>query len=446
MRLNVRVVSEKFQKKFASNIPENENHYAASRNAFIVDGATAVTIAALITGTFLSGLLEVIGASKLLNGIISALPLLASLSSPFGAFFAQHRVKQKMFVCAGAFLHRLMFTTVLFLPIMPISQPLKVFMAAILICAAHCLGGIISPSASGWLISLVPAKMRGRYFATRELISLITLAAITLSGGSMLDFFDAKGKKEIGFVAIGIIVGLLTIVNVYALLTTMEPEAEKDDTSKISLLNAFKMVLKDDGFRPFIIMNGMFNFSAQILIPYFGIYLIHDLKISYIKISVVAFATSILKAVVVKRWGSLADRTSWTYVSRLAILIIAISHIMYFFMVPGNSSWLYPGAALFSNFGWAAIGIAIFNTQYDYAPKKGRSLYIGVGLALTGILGFLGAIAGSAIMTIMKNISWKVFNSVIKPQQIMSLFSGFALLVCVVYIKNIMETKEKQAD
>ena len=89
--------------------------------------------------------------------------------------------------------------------------------------------------------------------------------------------------------------------------------------------------------------------------------------------------------------------------------------------------------------GWAAIGIALFNVRYDFAPIKGRAIYLGFSDAFTGVLGFFGVFIGSLIMELTQNINMLISGFDIRPQQLLALLSGTMLLGCALYIKKQIE-------
>lgn len=439
----VMYVLGRMRRKFINQIPENKSQYKKSRIAFTVDGATAATIGALVTNTYLSGFLQYIGVSTAMNGIISALPTLAAVSQPFGASFAQRYKKRKPFVSAGAIIHRSLFTLMFFVPLFIKDTTSRIITVTIMFASSHFIGAFINPAASNWLISLTPQRVRGRYFSIRELYSLILVSVTTLIAGVILDKFRVGDSRQTGFVLLGVIVGSLSIANFISLAQVMEPETLEEATKGVRLTKTIKMVLTSKSFRPVLVMNIIYNIGMQIAVPYNGIYLVGTVKLSYTLISIVGFAASILKALIVRKWGKLADRTSWANVCKLSIGIVGISHVLNIFLIPSTGQWLYPTVALFSNIGWAAIGIAILNVQYDYAPLKGRTMYIGVCGASTGLLGFSGVFLGSWILDIVEKFKPTLFGLEIFGQQILMLISGTILILCSIYIYKVVEKEQK---
>ncbi|OQB14567.1 MAG: Major Facilitator Superfamily protein [Firmicutes bacterium ADurb.Bin193] len=442
MYYHIMYILGRLRRRYINQIPEGKSEYLNSRRAFTIDGVTAFAVLNLVSFVYLSGLLHHIGAPKTLNGIISAFPALVNVAQPMGAALAQNIKKRKPYISAGALLHRLMFTLIFFVPLfLPPSQACAVI--AILLFSGHFINAFITPMANSWIISLTPQRVRGKYFGLREFYSMITAAAVLLLTGFILDYFKDMGKAGTGFLYVGVIVGILTLINTIALSRVMEPESLEQSVRGEPIAKILKMVLTEKGFRPVLILSGIFMLGIQVAVPYHGIYMVDDLKISYGFISTVSFITMIQKAVIVRRWGRLADKTSWARVCRLSVILIAASHLLNFFLTPSTWIWAYPASALIASFGWASINIALLNVQYDYAPMKGRTIYIGICGAVTGIIGFLGVFLGSFILPLADKYKPVVFGMVLKGQQILMLISGILLVSCAVYTFSVVEKKEK---
>ena len=433
----------RIRKKYMNQIPEDKNQYKKSRIAFTIDGATAAVIVTLVSGTFLSGYLQYIGVSTNMNGIISAIPPLVAMSQPLGAAFAQKYKKRKPLVTSGAILHRGLFTLMFFIPFFIENVTARVVTITLMFSLAHCIGSFISPAASNWLISLTPQRLRGKYFSIREFYTLILTSVLMLSSGYMLDKFVASNHHGTGFAMIGVIVGIMALFNFISLMQVMEPESAEQTTKGEGLGKTIKMVLTEKSFRPVLIMNIIYNVGINIGVPYHSIYLISTLKLSYTLISIVGFMSIIIKAITVRRWGRIADKTSWAHVCKLTIGIIGMMHLVNFFLVPSTGRWMYPLNGLISNFGWSAIGIAIFNVQYDYAPLKGRTMYIGVCAAVTGVLGFSAVFISSWIIGMAERHALTIFGHAVHGQQIAMLLSGTVLLLDCLYIHNVLEKSKK---
>jgi len=433
----------RFRRKFFNQIPENKDHYLRSRRAFTVDGITAMSILVLTATSYLNGFLEYIGVSPSINGIIAAVPALMGISQPFGAIIGQKIRRRKLFISAGAIFHRSMFTAMYVVPFFVKGLNAKIFAIVALYACGHFISALINPAASNWIISLSPQRVRGRYFSIREKYCILSASALGLLAGYILDYFKMIDDQNKGYIWMAIIIGVLTVINFMALSSIMEPESMEVRQSKVSIKDAFVMPFKEKSFRPIIIMGILFNLAVQMLIPYFGLYLVSDIKIPYVSISIIALMGGLLKAFLVPLWGKYADKTSWANVYKIAILILAFAHLFNIFLVPSTGAWYYLFLVMFSSISWSVIGIAQINIQYDYAPAKGRTLYVGSNGAITGIIGFLGVFFGAFVMEWTAKHQPMLFGMPVKGQQILTVFSAIMLFICFTYIHFVVEKNKK---
>ena len=213
----------KVRRQYFMQLPENESEYQISRKWFVVEGAAASSIGILIGGAFLASLLQALEISDTLNGIITSLASVVCMAQFFGVYWAKRMKKIKLFVCLFAFMHRLIFTLIYFIPFVPIDTSLKVPLFIGMYLMAHILGQIIGPSAGNWIASLNEGK-KGSYFARRDIVMVSTSVMTSLIAGQVFDYCDAKGETLTGFLIVGGIMLTLTIVNFTALSMVKEPK------------------------------------------------------------------------------------------------------------------------------------------------------------------------------------------------------------------------------
>ena len=433
----------KIRRRYMNQIPENKDEYLKSRRASTAEGMAAMTITTLIGGTYLSGFLNDNGVSTTLNGLISAIPTIAGLIQPIGAVFALKRAKRKPIVTVGAITHRSLSSLMFFLPLFIKNPGMRIAAIVVMFALANATSAFISPASANWLASLTPQRVRGKYYSLREMYCLVTISVITLITGGILDYFKSKGNVTHGFYVIGGMCIAAAIINFISLSVMMEPESERISSKGESFIKTAKAVFTETSFRPVLLVCMLYNFGVHVMLPYWGIYLVGEMELSYSFISIISLAAIVVKALSVRRWGRYADKTSWTVVTKLSIGIIAVSHLASVFVVPSTKYVLYPLTTTISNFGWAAIGISIQNLQFDYAPAQGRTMYIGVCAALTGVAGFIGALVGGLMLGAVTRLKPTIFGVQIRGQQVLMLASGILLLLCVLYIKKVLEKNKK---
>lgn len=445
MKETVRMMIERLRHRYYSEVPETRKDYAKSRRFFTMDGVTANSIAVLVTGTILAGYLKMLGVSDALNGIISALPVLLTVTQPIGAVLSERLHRRKLFVCTLALIHRLLFAGMFCVPLLFRDVGLRLVVLFVFYILAHGLGGLIGPAANNWIVSLTPNRVRGRYFSIREKYLIVISSTVSMVMGYVLDLFKGAGNEAGAYLTVAAVVAILAVGNFSALSHIMEPPV-KQMPSGVKFRDLFILPFKSKAFLPVVVFHMLWNISAQIVLPYLGVFWVSDLHLSYTYIMVVAFAMSIFRAVILKRWGRLADHTSWAFVTKIAIVVLAVSHMVLLFIVPSNAVWFYFLQSILSNVSWAVMGMAVLNIQFDYAPEEGRTLYIGANTAIGGLAGFAASFVGAGVVSLFEKLNLTFLGAPLKGQQILLVISGILMLTCAAYIHVFVEKHKKKSN
>jgi len=440
-------------------IPENDKEYKDSRIWFIVDGATAVTISLLTAGAFLAAILRALGISDSFNGIISAIPSLACVVQLLGLELAKRMKKTKFFVCIFAMIHRLLFTFIFFIPFLALPINTKVILFISLFLLANVLGQMIAPVAGNWISSLVIGNTRGKYFAIRDSIMVFVSVIISLIAAQVFDLFRASGHENSSFLFISGVLLAMTIINFVALSMVKEPRfsyfspdnkemhgtlAKKRMTKDIAedwekFRHTFKKVISNQRFKSSIILTVLWQSAFFFSTPYFGIYQISDLRLSYTYIMIMGFIGSLIRIIVTPMGGKVADIKSWGLVLKVALFIMAVAFIINSFTVPQNAHMMFAVFSVLTGIAWAGVAPGIFAIQLDLSPDGDKTAYLGINAAIMGLCGFISSVIGGYILQFMLDHNNKLLGHTIYGQQILSFGSGIMLFILVIYIKCRIE-------
>lgn len=408
MKSKLKIVQDMIKTKIDVNatifnsLSEEGKKIHLGRKYFIYDNISIYIIISICAGSYLAGLLNFVGVPPEINGIILALPVLAGLFQIIGAVISHNIHSQKHFVLYGIAIHRICLSIVFIYPL--IFGP--TFLCAVLVVITFALGNLIGasvgPAAASWIVSLVPDDVRGDYFSKRERYSLFGIVFATIIVSFVLDQSKIFDKLALGFAIVGIFLVAVAIFDIIHVAKIYEPKSEfvKQKFKLFSLIEP----LLDKKFFKVIVVFLLWQSSAQIAIPYLGVYFINDIKMDYAIIGIVTIICTLEKAFVVGIWGKFADKTSWDYVLKIAILIYAITQLLLIFLSPYNYMWLFPAVSICSNIAWSILGIAFFNIQFQFANKEKTTMYIGVCGAVSGLFGFGVALIGSKILSTVNSM------------------------------------------
>jgi Na+/melibiose symporter-like transporter len=406
--------------------------YEKGRKLFLFEGCFAVGVFSLTSGAFLAGLANYMGASDEFNGIIGAIPVFAGVVQIFSGLVFERLESRKLLVSILCLSFRTLLGLMYFIPFIFKGTNTRLVMLAGTYGIAYLFASFITPPANNWLVSLTPDNIRGKYLAKKDAYSLGFLTIITLIVGKVLDIFRKVNNEKIGFVFMGFIVMAMAVSNFYFLSSIREPKVEVSGTN-LKLKDIFLKPLSDKKFRLVMVLFVLWNIGLQIAGPFFAVYMVTNLKLSYSYIMLMGVLSNIVRIFIVPRWGKLADNKSWITCTKYSIGLLAIAHTTWM-LVNHSTAWLLvPILHVASGIAWGGINMALFNIQFLYSPKEGRTVYLGVNAAVGGLLGFLSTLLGSAVIGLLQRKSFSLGDLSIGNMQIIFAVSGVLLAFCTLY-------------
>lgn len=422
-----------YKKIINNNEPLTEIDYQKSRTYSIFEGSFARTIFNLTSGAFLAGFAGYLGAGDSFNGIIAAIPVLAGVIQLFSPIVFEKMEKRKHIVMLLCLIHRLLLGFMVFIPFIVKGQSARLAMVAAVYFISYLAVSFINPAASGWIIDLTPENIRGKYFGTRESYMLGAATVFTLIMGRVLDIYKDKGNEYGGFIVMFSFVIVLAVGN-FVSFSLMKEKPVKINKTGLNLSKVITIPLKDKKFRKIVMLFIFWNIAVQIGGPFFAIYMVTGLKLSYTYIMAVVMIGTLTNTLLVRIWGRMADRKSWVFVIKLSILMLAFTHFVWLFINPSTSLIMVPLMNIAGGAAWAGIGISAFNIQFIYSPEEGRTVYIGFNAAFSGLIGFLSTLAGSALLLLLGGFKISISGFTIGSMQVVFAISGILLAACAAYI------------
>lgn len=202
--------------------------------------------------------------------------------------------------------------------------------------------------------------------------------------------------------------------------------------------------LEDRSFRKIVILLAFWNFSFQIGSPFTSVYMVSGLGLNFTYITIVTALASIASVLSVRKWGRLADKTSWGFLMVILLAIQGVSHFVWFLTGDSTVYFLVPAAQILGGAAISGMNITIFNLQYTVAPVANRTVYIGFSSAVGGLFGFLGTLAGSFFLGVFE----KEGNTPIVPGiagiRFVFLLSSITLFLCFLIFKYLLNEAGKR--
>ena len=448
----------KIRRIYFMALPESKHDMKNSRICYTVADTGAQTIVQLVGGTFLASIMTYSGISDSNIGIITSLISLAALSQLFLINFFK-RIKKYKFIVTVTALQRVLFVFLYLVPMLEINKLSKAILIVVLYFVGQIFVQIGTPASQDWIASIVPSRLRGRYFAIKDSVATFVVSSMMLACGMILDYFK-KSNIRIGFIIIGVIILLLTIINVIAFSLMKEPRISylnnegKEKHGRLAkrakkieavekpqnILLEIKEAFCDSKFRKVFTVQCLYTFAFYICVPFNASFQINDLHLPYTFIMLVAFLFNLYRIYITPKLGRMADKHGMAKILRYTMLALGFNLLSNTFTMPFNAYPMLIIGSFLGSTAWAFVGIGLFGIQLAFFKSENRMTQLIIVSSLCGAFGFLVSILGGRLLSYFKALSPYLFGQKIYPQQILNLIGFIVILFTVYYIRFHIET------
>jgi len=406
-----------------------------ARDISIKEGSYA-SISQGVGHSYISPFAIALGANNAQIGILSSLPGIISPLSQLRGFRFMEKRSRKEIVREHVFLEAMMWLLILILAILGMNNILKIelpFLLIILYSLLIYIGGLSFPSWFSWMGDIVSEKSRARYFSKRNRITGTVALISMLIASFFLDYLKTKGLTLAGFAILFLIANLARLRSCNLFKKQHEPEL-KLKKGYYYPLKHFITSLPKSNLGKFVIFNLLLNFARFIAAPFFAVYMLRDLGLSYTWFTAITITGTIFTLLSLTLWGKFTDKYGSRTTLKIGSSLIPLIPILWLFSKNPIYLMLVPG--LIGGLGWAAFNISSTSFIYDSTTREKRAMFIAYHNIVTGLGLILGGLLGSLLaqkLTIgFMNIILFIF-----------LLSGILrALVCLIMIPQIKEVRK----
>lgn len=367
-----------------------------------------------ISGAAMTQFGKALGMPDYAFGYLAALPFLGTLIQiPTSYWLERFGHRRALFMwCAS--LHRALWAVAAVIPwFMPGYQQYWWQALIGILLVSWVLGHASGPAWMNWMSDLIPRRVRGRYFAVRNLITQPIGIATTLGIGYVVDWADKHEAHDpqimlyttAAILAIGGVFGVADILCFMRVPDKTPPKPTRD----VNLFRLMREPLRDKHFRRYLGFNFTFVLATGFVGQYVWLYVLDVVKWDNWQANLLLIGIPLaLRMVVVKPWGRLIDR-----LGKKPVLLITGFFTVFgavgWLLISEESFWLGYALIVLTSLAWPGMEIANFNFTLDLAGTKpakatdkqgsakaaAGTAYVAlnsVGIAVGGVLsGLIGA-------------------------------------------------------
>jgi len=416
--------------------------YKVSRIAYTAQSAIEYFIALLIADAFLAKLLKAIGLSDAVIGTISSLVTFSYLFQILSIILMQKIKNIKKTVVFADTVGMLFLTANYLIPFLPISQTFRTILVFVFVGGGYAAKYIVASVFFKWANSFVHPTKRASFSAVKEMISLVTGIAFTLTVGFVVDGFEADNNITGCFIFLGITMLVLSLINFFTILKINNISNEETKKQGKSLKEVFQLTFGNKGYRRILLMEAMYAIGRYATIGFLGTYKTSDLALSVGLIQVINMVGCGFRFILSKPIGRYSDKTSFANGYCLGILFACIGFICIVFTTP-KTWWLIFGYTVFYYISLAGTNQNGLNMAYNYVPADCFIQASAIKSSVCGILGFLSSVVASKILAAVQENGNVVFGiEGIYGQQVLGLISFIIFVGTFFYIRFVVEKQE----
>jgi hypothetical protein len=381
---------------------------------------TATNVMVGIGETYLPAFVLALTGSQLACGLVSTLPLVIGatlqLASPWllrtcGSY------RRWVALCAAV-------QAATFVPLLAAAltgrMPVVAVFALVALYWATGFGG--SGPWNAWIETLVPARVRIRYFAWRTRVNQWGIVAGFLAGGIALQAADRLGIPLAVFALLFFLAAASRFVSVGLLSLQREPQPPPSGPA-MSLRAIFRALSTGENGRLLLYLMAA-QAAVQIAGPYFNPFMLSELHFSYTIYAIVICTATVAKIYFLPTVGRIADRVG----VRRVFWMSAVASVFVPALWLLSNNWMYlVGVQVISGMAWCAFDLATLLLFIETIPRQKRVDVLAFFNLANSVAMAGGSLLGAGILSALGT----GYNAYLALFAISALGRGLAILLLV---------------
>ncbi len=421
----------------SSEINYNSSDYKRSRNCYRWECAFEYFITLLVTDAFLAKVLKSVGFSDAQVGVLSSIIALAFLFQLFSVFVVRKITNTKLVSILFHSLGQIFFMSLYLLPWMPfIPGEIKRPLAVVCLLAAYFGNYMVTSVIYKWGNSYVEPTKRGRFTASKEIISLLIGMVISFALGYIMDAFDAKGDDKGGFLFTALAILIFCLSDFIMLLMIKNDRKAKREAAEPAppFSEVMRNTLGNKNFLSVMLLMILWECGRYFTIGFLGTYKTDPEGLNYTMavVQAINIISFLGRALFSRPFGKYADKHSFAKCIELGLCVCAAAFLAGIFTTPKTAFLIIVYTVLY-NVALAGIEGNLINVTYSYVDSRYFAEASAIKNSIAGLLGFLSSLAGGKILSAVQANGNRVFGHTVYGQQILFGISFLLFVIALLY-------------
>ncbi len=331
-------------------------------------------------------------ASNAQIGLVNTLSqLAAALFSMPGAAIADRTGRYRQLAWLCGIVSRLMWLVMIAAPwLLPPKQAVWLVLTAwVMISGVNSLGNAAWTALSA---DLVPPRLRGGYFASRNIaIQLVRLISIPLAG-ELVDLIGSPGGYQFNL-GLAFAIGMFSVYY-YSRLPEHRPAAQP---LRLPLREVLRQTRQMPTYRRFLASHAVLMLGVMTGGPFIAVYMRQELHFDIGTIGLITTANVLATLIGMRIMGRLHDHFGITWTMRFGLGVPLITVAWLWVHHPWQGLLVNSFAAL----TWAGYNLGAFNLLLASTPDEHRPHYIALYSTIISMVGAIGPLLGGWLLDVV---------------------------------------------
>lgn len=251
-------------------------------------------------------------------------------------------------------------------------------------------GHMAVPAWNSLITDIVGPNLRGQYFGRRaQLMAMGNFAALA-TGGLLLHLSERWSAAWSGFALVFLLAAAARAMSAFFIGRMTDVASPRQTIQPAGFIDLLAHRSSRD-FKRFLCFSGLMHAATLLAGPYFVVYLLHDLQLSYVEYGTWLAAQMVGQFISLKSWGRLGDRCGHAAALTVTGYLVPLLPMLYLF----NSHVPYLVCVnLLAGMIWSGFSLGLQNYVFDAVPAEDKGRAVALANTINAIGWCTGALAG----------------------------------------------------
>jgi MFS family permease len=329
---------------------------------------------------------------------LASLPAaIGALGQLLGLWVLQFLRTRRALIASAVLINAIVWIPIAILSLMLAPSHLAVWCLLGLLVIYYASGGFAGPAWNSLMGDMVPEDIRGSYFGLRNRsIGMFTFISM-LAAGQLLHLSNIISAPEVGYLVIFCIAGLSRMLSTYWLQKYDDPPHLTSHHHYFSFWQFIRRA-PSSNFARFVIYVAIINGAVAFSGPFFTVYMLRDLQLTYFEFTLVAGASVLVQFLTMQYWGKLADLFGSKKMMNILSFGVVLAPALW---LGGDSLFYIILVQFFSGAVWAGFNLAAATFLFDAVTPAKRARCTAYQAVMNGTLVTIGAVLGGLCVEIL---------------------------------------------